>query len=177
MRNPLSWWRRFGLHLAAAVGATGIFVAAAAVGAHQQSAAVAGAVVVRTARPLRSPTPVIVRPEASGTPTASQTPGPSPQPAAPAPPGTARTGTSAPAQERSLAGTVQAVDADGVTLVTPQGRAWRVRPAPGALLRLDGKTIHAVGDLQVDDHVVALGVAEARDRFMAHAITARRPKT
>ncbi len=159
MRNPRSWWRRFGLHLAAAVGATGIFVAAATVGAHQQSAAVAGAVVVRTQRPLRSPTPVTVRPAAS------------------APPVTVRPGTSAPAQERSLAGTVQAVDADGVTVVTPQGRAWRVRPAPGALLRLDGKTIHAVGDLQVDDHVVVLGLAEARDRFMAHAITARRPKT
>jgi len=159
MKSPLSWWRRFGLHLAAAVGATGIFVVAATVGAHQQSGAVAGAVVVGTARPLPSPTPVTVRP------------------AAPAPPGSARTGASAPAQERSLAGTVQAVDADGLTLVTPQGRAWRVRPAPGALLRLDGKTIHAVDDLLVDDHVVVLGVAEARDRFMAHAVTARRPKT
>ena len=30
-----AWLKRFGLHLAAAVGATGVFVAAAAVGANQ----------------------------------------------------------------------------------------------------------------------------------------------
>jgi hypothetical protein len=29
------WFKRFGLHLAAAIGATGVFVAAAAVGASQ----------------------------------------------------------------------------------------------------------------------------------------------
>ena len=31
----LAWLKRFGLHMAAAIGATGIFVAAAAVGANQ----------------------------------------------------------------------------------------------------------------------------------------------
>src|SRR3977135_2121548 len=56
-----AWFKRFGLHLAAAVGATGIFVAAATVGAsqtRQQVASVAPAEVVSvtaTARPPRPP--------------------------------------------------------------------------------------------------------------------------
>jgi hypothetical protein len=53
-----AWLKRFGLHLAAAVGATGVFVAAAAVGAHQtreQTAPPPVATVVRT----RTPRPVV----------------------------------------------------------------------------------------------------------------------
>ena len=48
-----AWIKRFGLHLAAAVGATGIFVAAAAVGASQtrQQVAVVTEVVPVRIRP------------------------------------------------------------------------------------------------------------------------------
>jgi hypothetical protein len=58
----VSWLRRFGLHLAAAVGATGIFVAAAAVGATQTRTS--STEVVAVATPAASRT-LAVRPERS----------------------------------------------------------------------------------------------------------------
>lgn len=160
----MSWPRRFALHLAAAVGATGIFVAAAAVGAHQQQArAVAGAIpITRTARPLGSPTPgIAVSPRGTRQPTATADPAQQPTPA--------------PRQERSLSGVVRAVEPDGLVVATAAGRVWRVQPVPGALVRLDGKSAH-LDTMQPGDRVVVLGVAESRDRFLAHAVTARRQK-
>ena len=56
----MAWFKRFSLHLAAATGALGIFVGAAAVGAHQYRAApTAGPTVVSGERtPAPRPTPV-----------------------------------------------------------------------------------------------------------------------
>jgi hypothetical protein len=62
-----AWLKRFGLHLAAAVGATGVFVAAAAVGAHQtreQTASLATPPPVATVVRTRTPR-VNIRPERS----------------------------------------------------------------------------------------------------------------
>jgi hypothetical protein len=139
-----AWLKRFGLHLAAAVGATGIFVAAAAVGANQ----------------TRDPT------------VAPAVPSPSTIPAKPA---TQRILRVVP--ERSLAGTVKEVLADTVIVGGVGGRAWRVTPAPGALIRLNGKAAK-LETLQAGDALVILGQAQAGpgpgNRFLAHAITARR---
>ena len=54
-------------------------------------------------------------------------------------------------------------------------RDWHVVPAPGALIRLNGKTARLEA-LQAGDSVVILGQAQAgrAGRFLAHAITARR---
>jgi hypothetical protein len=59
--------------------------------------------------------------------------------------------------------------------VTNAGRELRVSPVPGALIRLNGKTV-PLEQLQPGDSVVILGQAQAgsNTRFLAHAITARR---
>lgn len=78
--------------------------------------------------------------------------------------------------ERSLAGTIKAVLPDGLDVVGVGGREWQVTPAPGALIRLNGKAARLDG-LQAGDTVVILGQAQAGGggtRFLAHAITARR---
>ena len=133
----MSWPRRFALHLAAALGATGIFVAAAAVGANQTRTAseVASVAAPATAGPTRTP---VVRPE------------------------------------RSVSGTIRSVEADAVVVGITRGRELRVEPVPGALIRLNGKTVK-LDALQSDDKVVILGQLQPRNGgFLAHAITARR---
>ena len=151
-----AWLKRFGLHLAAAVGATGVFVAAAAVGANQThpQAGVATppiATVVR-AEPTSNATPAVQ----------VSTPTPRQRLAAAVRP------------ERSLAGTVQSVGSDSLTVVGVGGRTWTVQPAPGALIRLNGKTAR-LDALQAGDGVVILGQAQPRPglTFLAHAITAK----
>src|SRR5438105_3264113 len=101
-----AWLPRFGLHLAAAIGATGVFVAAAAVGAtetRQQAAAVATPpteTVVRTRTPGARPKPEVVA--AAPTPAATD----------PAAPATPRPRVAAFRPERSLAGTITDVQPD-----------------------------------------------------------------
>src|SRR5690242_7185413 len=145
-----AWLKRFGLHLAAAVGATGVFVAAAAVGASQTRQQAVSPPVTVVARPSRTaqPKPTV----ASSTPTAVR-------PARP---------------ERSLAGTIRDVQSDAIEIVGIGGRTWRVEPAPGALIRLNGKSAR-LDALQPGDTVVILGQAQGGPglRFMAHAITAK----
>ena len=158
-----TWLKRFGLHAAAAVGATGIFVGAAAVGANQtreQVAAVAPATVAeRTRTPSASRKPAA----AAGAPSAS------PQPAG----GQAERVV----PERSLAGSVKDVLPDAVLVTGAGGREWRVTPAPGALIRLNGK-VAKLDALHAGDTLVILGQAQSGQgpglRFLAHAITARR---
>ena len=148
----LAWLKRFGLHLAAAVGATGIFVAAAAVGANQtrqQVASVAprrsclgdrdaeGAATARRSSPRRRPRPNQAR--------RTQTPA-----------------TDQVAPERSLAGTIKDVLPDGLDVVGVGGREWHVVPAPGALIRLNGRAAR-LDALHVGDTVVILGQAQARE--------------
>jgi hypothetical protein len=54
------------------------------------------------------------------------------------------------------------------------GRTWSVEPAPGALIRLNGK-VAKLDSLQPGDAVVILGQAQSPGpRFLAHAITAKR---
>jgi len=143
----VSWLGRFGLHLAAALGATGIFVAAAAVGATQTRMATEVVATQATAVPR---TPILPR----------RTPLPNATPVA--------------RPERSIAGTIRAVEADGLIVQGPRGQEFRVAPAPGALIRLNGKAAR-LDALQVDDKVVILGQAQPRNGgFVAHAITARR---
>lgn len=153
-----AWLKRFGLHLAAAVGATGIFVAAAAVGATQtrQQVATVTPTASVVARPNRTPQ---VRPTPEATPPAAQ------QPARP---------TAGVRPERSLAGTVREVQPDSISIQGVGGRTWRVEPAPGALIRLNGKAAK-LDALQAGDTVVILGQAQAGPgaRFLAHAITAK----
>lgn len=166
-----AWFRRFGLHLAAAIGATGIFVTAAAVGAsqtRQQVEIVASpAAAVRTRTPLVQRKPQVVAATPTTTPRGTATP---------------RAASAAAANankvvpERSLAGSIKAVSADGVEIVGVGGREWLVSPAPGALIRLNGKAARLEA-LQPGDKVVILGQAQAGapgNRFLAHAITARR---
>ena len=253
-----AWLKRFGLHLAAAVGATGVFVAAAAVGANQnrpQIAAVSQPIpIVRTRTPpaerkptvVATPTPTGVSSVAasSGQPTEKPAPATSvpatstqatenPTPelagsAAPVPtradsvgsvPARADSVGSAPAPadsegsapsaaasnpapaprtkpeakppprpsptpspssqgavlpERSLAGTIKGVQGDGLDVLGVGGREWHVLPAPGALIRLNGKTAK-LDTLQVGQSVVILGQAQPGPgaRFLAHAITAK----
>jgi hypothetical protein len=133
----VSWLGRFGLHLAAALGATGIFVAAAAVGANQ----------TRTATEV----------------------------AAVATPGAAVAARIAAARpERSIAGSIRFIEPDAIVVQGPRGREFRVTPAPGALIRLNGRSAQ-LGNLQPDDKVVILGQLQPRNGgFVAHAITARR---
>lgn len=143
----LAWLKRFGLHLAAAVGATSIFVAAAAVGASQ----------TRQQEGSVTPAPTaIVAPTASPARTARPRP------------------TATPRPERSLSGTVQDVQPDAIDVLGVGGRRWRVEPAPGALIRLNGKAAR-LDALNVGDTVVILGQAQAGpgQRFLAHAITAK----
>ena len=174
-----AWIKRFGLHLAAAVGATGIFVAAAAVGAsqtRQQVAAVTEVVpVVRTRTPPPQRKPTVVATPTPGPPR----PTPTAVPAAPAAPATGGEPTSAPAAdkvvpERSLAGTIKDVLPDGLDVLGVGGREWHVVPAPGALIRLNGKAAK-LDALHPGDSVVILGQAQPGQgaRFLAHAITAK----
>jgi hypothetical protein len=134
-----AWVKRFGLHLTTAVGATGVFVAAAAVGAHQ------------TASPAPAPIATVVR---TRTPTTRVIRNVRP--------------------ERSLAGSIKAVEPDAIQVVGIGGREWRVEPAPGALIRLNGKAAR-LDALQPGERVVILGQAESGPglRFAAHAVTVR----
>jgi hypothetical protein len=164
-----AWIKRFGLHLAAAVGATGIFVGAAVVGANQarqQEPASVSAPEAATRTP-RTPRPTVVR-----TPPVTR-PSPSPSPSAAGAPAT----TQKVSPERSLAGTIREVTPDGLVVLGVGGREWRVSPAPGALIRLNGKAAK-LETLQAGDTVVILGQAQAGQRqglrFLAHAITAKR---
>jgi hypothetical protein len=77
--------------------------------------------------------------------------------------------------ERSLAGKISSIGADGVTITGPLGRQWHVTPAAGALIRLNGKG-SSLGELAAGDTVVVLGQAQPGpgNRFLAHAIAARR---
>jgi hypothetical protein len=148
-----AWFKRFGLHLAAAVGATGVFVAAAAVGASQarQDAFVAAPTSVVAPQRTRTP-PAQRRPNVVATPAPTKV-----------------------NPERSLAGTVREVQGEMLDVVGVGGREWHVVPAPGALIRLNGKAARLEG-LQAGDGVVILGQAQPGPgaRFLAHAITARR---
>ena len=162
-----AWLKRFGLHLAAAFGATGIFVAAAAVGASQTRQ-----------QEVQSPTPVAsVRPR---TPSARPKPNvvvatPTPRADSGGAPVRTPAATERVLPERSLSGAIKEVLADGIDVMGVGGREWHVTPAPGALIRLNGKTAR-VDMLQAGDSVVILGQAQpgAGGRFLAHAITARR---
>jgi hypothetical protein len=142
-----AWLKRFGLHLAAAVGATGVFVAAAAVGASQTRQ-----------QPVSPPVTVVARPARTAQPKPTVEP----------------TAVRPVRPERSLAGTIRDVQPDGIDIVGLGGRAWRVEPAPGALIRLNGKSAR-VDALQPGDTVVILGQAQGGPglRFLAHAITAK----
>jgi hypothetical protein len=155
--------KRFGLHLAAALGATGIFVGAAAVGASQVRQQEPAAASAPAASP-RTPRPTVVR-----------TPAARPSPASSASAAAAPATTQKVVPERSLAGTIREVSPDGLLVLGVGGREWRVVPAPGALIRLNGKAAK-LETLQVGDTVVILGQAQAGQgsRFMAHAITAKR---
>jgi hypothetical protein len=81
------------------------------------------------------------------------------------------------APERSLTGTVKAVVGSAVEVIGTGGREWRIAPAPGALIKLNGKAAH-LDALQPGDGVVILGQAQPGQgqagHFLAHAITARR---
>jgi hypothetical protein len=135
----MPWLPRAGLHLAAAIGATGVFLAAAVAGAHQVSV-----------------------PGTPGAVTSQQAPPP--------------TRTARVIPERSVAGTVRETRPDGVLVETLRGQELQVQPAPGALIRLNGKP-SPLDSLQAGDRVVILGQAQPRNRvFLAHAITARRPR-
>jgi hypothetical protein len=126
-----AWLKRFGLHLAAAVGAIGIFLGAASVGANAPAP---------RATPSQTVTPRKVMPE------------------------------------RSLAGTIREVLLDSVVVSGVGGREWRISPAAGALIRLNGRTAR-LDALRTGDSVVILGqaqVGQGPGRFIAHAITARR---
>ena len=147
----MSWVPRAGRHLLAVVGAAGVFAAAAMAGAHQTTAA--------------DPSPSVA------TEVALQTPAPADSQAAraPRPPRTPR--------ERSVAGSVREMRADGMLVVeTLRGQELRVQPAPGALVRLNGKA-SALDGLKIGDRVVILGQAQPRRVFLAHAITARRARS
>ncbi len=140
----MSWVGRFGLHLAAAVGATGIFVVAAAVGANQTRQAETEVVATATVLPRRTPGAA------------------------------AAAVASALRPERSIAGTIIAVEPDAITVQGPRGAQFHVIPAAGSLIRLNGKAAK-LDALQIDDKVVILGQAQPRNGgFVAHAITARR---
>jgi hypothetical protein len=162
-----SWIKRFGLHLAAAIGATGIFVAAAAVGANQtrmgqeQVASVTGPGASATVAPERTPGAVV---------------NPRRPTATPAPSGSEPAATPALGPERSVAGSIREVQPDGVLVVQAVGgRLWRVFPSQGALIRLNGKAA-PLDALHAGDNLVILGQPEQGpgNRILAHAITARR---
>ena len=140
-----AWLKRFGLHLAAAVGATGVFVAAAAVGANQARPQT-------VVMPVATPTSVSTRPTFRPTPAAQSV-----------------------APERSLAGMVTDVLPDALDVAGVGGHEWHVEPAPGALIRLNGRPAR-LDQLQPGDGVVILGQAQRGPglRFLAHAITVRR---
>jgi hypothetical protein len=154
---------RFGLHLAAAAGAVGVFAAAAVVGASQMHppADISPQAVATVVRPRAG---VGQRPTVVATP-AVETATPAPRP---------RAGGAAVRPERSLAGTIESVGPDSLQVVGVGGRTWTIEPAAGALIRLDGKAAK-LDSLQPGDGVVILGQAQAGPglRFLAHAITAK----
>jgi hypothetical protein len=157
-----AWIKRFGLHLAAAVGATGVFVAAAAVGASQtrQQAVIAPPTATVRARPAGAqPKPRVVV---------------SPTPIPATGQRQAGTGQQRVNPERSVAGTIKDVLPDGLDVVGVGGREWHVEPVPGALLRRNGKAAK-LDAFQPGDGVVILGQAQPGPgaRFVAHAITAK----
>lgn len=168
-----AWFKRFALHLAAAVGATGIFVAAAAVGANQNRPS---SVAVVTDVPIvRTRTPVARKPTAVVTPSPAPAAAPAPSPARTPPESPpASTPAQAVAPERSLAGTIKAVRPDQIDVTGVGGREWHVTPVPGALIRLNGKAAKLEA-LQPGDGVVILGQAQPGPgaHFLAHAITAK----
>ncbi len=182
-----AWLKRFGLHLAAAVGATGVFVAAAAVGANQTrqqtDLAPPVATIVRPRQPNGEPRPTVVVATPTPQSTAGAQPtsqpasasGAQPTPASQTPPLTPRQRIAAVVRpERSLAGTIQSVGTDSLQVVGVGGRTWTVEPAPGALIRLNGKAAK-LDALQAGDGVVILGQAQPRPglTFLAHAVTAK----
>jgi hypothetical protein len=143
----MAWVRRFGFHLAAAVGATGVFVVAAAVGANQtQNAAMI---------PASAPASVTASPGPAAARRAQAKPTPVPQ-------------------TRSMAGTVRDVSGSELELVTPRGVEQRIVPAPGALIRLNGKAAK-LDALAAGDQVTVFGQSQGRERFMAQVVLARRP--
>jgi hypothetical protein len=142
--------RRFGLHLAAAVGAVGVFAAAAVVGASQTHPA---------ADLLTQPVASVV--QARPTIVATALP-------------RGRSGAAAVRPERSLAGTIQSVGPDSLQVVGVGGRTWTIEPVAGALIRLNGKAAK-LESLHAGDTVVILGQRQAGPglRFVAHAVTAK----
>ena len=114
------------------------------------------------------PQPGVANPPSTRpTPRATPTARPSPSPTTPA--------TQKVAPERSLAGTIKAVIGDGLEVMGVGGHDWHVLPAPGALIRLNGKAAR-FDSLEAGDTVVILGQAQPGpgSPFLAHAITARR---
>jgi len=185
-----AWLKRFGLHLAAAVGATGIFVAAAAVGASQTRQQVTTSFSPAATLPTRTPVArkpnvvVVVTPTPGSDVRDAPQPGvanpAAPQPAARATPSAGLAPSPGPAPpnvtpERSLAGSIRAVLRDGLDVLGAGGREWHVTPVPGALIRLNGKAAR-FDSLEAGDTVVILGQAPSGpgNTFVAHAITARR---
>jgi hypothetical protein len=182
-----AWLKRFGLHLAAAVGATGVFVAAAVVGASQTRQQtdlpppVATLVRPRLPNGERRPTVVVATPTPQGSGGAVAANQPASDAGAQQSSETSPAAQGPPAQrpaavrpERSLVGTIQSVGATSVQVVGVGGRTWTVEPAPGALIRLNGKAAK-LDALQPGDGVVILGQAQPRPglTFLAHAITAK----
>jgi hypothetical protein len=181
-----AWLKRFGLHLAAAVGATGVFVVAAAVGANQtrQQADLGATPIATVVRPRQGlgqrprPTVVVATPPAQAGAGTGAAPAAEATPEAQAQPLTPRQQRAATAvrPERSLAGTVQSVGPDSLQVLGVGGRTWTVEPAPGALVRLNGKAAKLEA-LQPGDGVVILGQAQPGQgqglRFLAHAVTAK----
>jgi hypothetical protein len=181
----MPWIKRFGLHLAAAVGATGIFVGAVVVGAsqaRQQEPAPLNASASATRTP-RTPRPTVVRTPGARTSAAAAasssptSPSPSPSSSSPQPAAAAPATTQKVSPERSLAGTIREVTPDGLVVLGVGGREWRVSPVAGALIRLNGKPAR-LETLQAGDTLVVLGQAQTGQgqgpRFVAHAITAKR---
>ena len=128
----------------------------AAVGASQTREQVAAVAPVPVSSPVAKPQ----RPS----PIARVSPSPTPQPDKLGP-------------ERSLAGSIREVLPDSLDVVGVGGREWRILPAAGALIRLNGKPAR-LDTLHAGDTLVILGQAQlgpgSGNRFVAHAITARR---
>jgi hypothetical protein len=66
------------------------------------------------------------------------------------------------------------VQGDGLDVLGVGGREWHVVPAPGALIRVNGKPAK-LDALQAGQKVVILGQAQPGPgaRFLAHAVTAK----
>jgi hypothetical protein len=167
-----AWLRRFSVHLVAAVGATSIFVAAAAAGAHETRQQPASAVGELAGPAPGSALPAQRKPGVRSSPSPAATTGAQSEPTT-GPAAAARASKVNP--ERSISGTVQQVTDGSVQVVGSGGRELRITPLPGALIRLNGKTAR-LDALQPGDRVVILGQLQTGpgNRFLAHAITVRR---